>query len=114
MLIDFDAIETKVIPNFKGGEGAFIADMADDGLVRIIHGRLEPGSTIGLHRHEPGCEVIYVISGTGTAIVDGEAEAMRPGVCTYCPKGSSHTVINDGDEDLEFFAVIPQNVAAAK
>ena len=28
-------------------------------------------------------------------------------MCHYCPKGHSHGLFNDGDEDLVFFAVVP-------
>ena len=54
MLIDFSAVETQVIPNFLGGEGEIHAQMHADGLNRILHGILPPGSSIGYHTHEIG------------------------------------------------------------
>ena len=47
MLIDFSAVETQVIPSFLGGEGEIHAQMHADGLNRILHGILPPGSSIG-------------------------------------------------------------------
>ena len=38
---------------------------------------------------------------------DGE-EPLKPGDCHYCPKGHAHSLINNSDGDLEFFAVVPQ------
>ena len=34
-------------------------------------------------------------------------EDLAPGGCHYCPKGHTHSLINDGTEPLEFFAVVP-------
>ena len=63
---------------------------------------------MGLHTHEGDCEIIYILSGTGKALMDDGSEEVRPGVCHYCPKGHRHSLINTGTEDLVFFAVIPK------
>ena len=75
---------------------------------KIMRGRLIPGASIGLHTHETSSEIIYILSGTGKALYDGGEEALSPGDCHYCPKGHSHSLINDGDADLTFFAVVPE------
>ena len=106
-MIKFDAIPEKSLAAFKGGLGALNAKMITDELNKILMGRLEPGSSIGLHTHEDSSEIMYFISGTGKAIHNGATERILPGDCHYCKKGESHTVINDGDEDLVFFAVVP-------
>ncbi len=107
MLLDPSTMETKVIPHFNGGEGELHAKMFTDGMCKILLGTLAPGSSIGLHTHDTTSETIYILRGTGTEICDGQEEALRPGVCHYCPKGSSHTMINTGTEELAFFAVVP-------
>ena len=61
MIIDFNAVEEKINPNFKGGEKAFNAKITGDALNKIIHGRLEKGASIGLHTHETNSEIIYRI-----------------------------------------------------
>ena len=76
--------------------------------IKIMHGRLEPGSSIGLHSHETNSEVIYVLSGTAEFIYDDGTETVSAGECHYCPKGHSHSMMNNGDEDLIFFAVVPE------
>ena len=108
MKIDFSSLPLSVIPNMKGGEKEFSVAMHDDPLNRIMHGTLIPGASIGLHTHDTSSEIIYVLSGTGTMICDGETEILTPGMCHYCPKGHSHTFRNEGSEDLVFFAVVPQ------
>lgn len=108
MILDFSSMESSVFPNFLGGEGTLRAQMQVDDLNRILHGVLPSGSSIGLHTHETSSEIIYILSGHGTVLIDGGAEALKPGDCHYCPKGHTHSLINDSGSDLEFFAVVPQ------
>ncbi len=109
MILDFDAMKTESLPHFKGGEGALIAEMFADGRNRILRGRLVPGATIGLHTHTGSSEIIYFLSGCGSVLYDGAEERVAAGQCHYCPEGHTHTLRNDSDADLVFFAVIPQH-----
>lgn len=108
MILDFKTADEAVFEGFKGGEGALSAKMYSDDKNRILHGRLEPGSSIGFHSHDENSEIIYILNGSGTVIFDSEKEAISEGMCHYCPKGHSHSLINSGDTDLVFFAVVPQ------
>ena len=108
MLIKFDDMEKKVLPNFYGGNGALLADMFTDDKVKILRGRLEKGSSIGLHQHVPTSEIIFILSGQGKSICAGKEEWLSAGDCHYCPKGSEHCLVNIGEEDLCFYAVGPQ------
>ena len=107
MLIEFEKMEETVIPHFLGGEGSVRAKMRVDALGKILHGVLEPGSTIGLHTHDTSSEIIYILSGKGKVLYDGEYESLSAGSCHYCPKGHTHSLINDSGALLEFFAVVP-------
>ena len=108
MIIRFDEIEEKVMPAFYGGEGALIANMYVDDKNKILRGKLAVGSSIGLHRHVPTSETIFIVSGKAKAVCDGVEEYLSAGDCHYCPKGSEHTMINIGETDLLFYAVVPQ------
>ena len=108
MKIDFNSMETKILPQFKGGEGDFAVKMFDDGTGKIMRGTLVPGASIGFHAHTDNAEIIYILSGKGKCLFENTEEALFAGDCHYCPKGGFHTLINDGDEDLVFFAVVPQ------
>lgn len=108
MLLDFDAMEATELAQFYGGERTVRARMHTDGHNRIMMARLEPGASIGMHIHETGSEIVYVIQGTGRANFDGGEEILRPGVCHYCPKGHAHGIRNDGMEDLVIFAAVPR------
>ena len=97
----------EVLPRFKGGEGNFIAAIHFDGLNKLIHGPLPPQATIGRHTHEGDSEIIYILSGRGEVEDDGTLLPLQAGDCHYCPKGHTHSLINNSDEDLVFFAVVP-------
>ncbi len=107
-MIDFVAMEEKLIPNFKGGEGNFAVKMFANETTKILHGRLVPGASIGVHCHDTSSETIYILSGVATAILEGREEILTAGQCHYCPKGATHTMMNKGTEDLIFFAVVPE------
>lgn len=108
MVIDFNAMEEKRMPEFKGGVGELIARMHVDENGKIMCGKLEPGSTIGLHTHDTSSEIIYILSGKADYIYDDTTESVSAGGCHYCPKGHTHSMINNGPEDLIFLAVVPE------
>ena len=108
MKIELGSIEKTVINQFKGGEGSISAAMFVDELNRIMLGELPPGASIGMHLHEQSSEIIFCISGEGVVVCDGVAERLAEGDCHYCKKGSSHTLKNESDKLLRFYAVVPQ------
>ena len=111
MLLNFEQMEEKVVPNMRGGEGQVASRSYADENIRIARGLLAPGCTIGLHTHETNSEVICILSGTGKVLYDGEYEAVSAGSVHYCPKGHAHSLINDSEGDLTYFAVIPEHGA---
>lgn len=115
MKIRFDEMEVTVLPQFKGGEKEFAANMFFDGTNRIFKGTLVPGATIGMHTHDDSCEVIFVLEGNGTVVErspESEKETITPvsaGDCLYCQKGHTHSLRNTAEEgDLVFYAVVPK------
>ncbi len=109
MVIDFEQIEEKAFPQFKGGEGITRTRAFDDGAVKMMRGRLMPGCTIGFHAHETSSEAIYILSGEARVLYDDGEERLQAGQCHYCPKGHSHSLINaSATEPLVYFAVVPE------
>ena len=106
LVLDENIKEIK-LDNFKGGSGYLKAYMYTDDNNKILRGTLEKGCSIGMHTHEDTSEIIYIISGKGKSICDGLTEYLEKGNIHYCEKGSSHTLINEHEEPLVFFAVIP-------
>lgn len=115
MIIKFDGIDLSVMPQFKGGDKEFRANMFFDGKNRIFRGILIPGASIGMHTHDDSCEFIFILSGSGKLMEKGPADSdttistVAAGDCLYCPKGHSHSLMNNHDqEDLIFYAAVPQ------
>ncbi|MCM1416384.1 MAG: cupin domain-containing protein [bacterium] len=108
MILDFDAIGEQVIPHFKGGEKEFKSHMYTDEACKIMRASLEPGATIGLHTHETNSEIIFMLEGTGVVLYDDGREILPAGSCHYCPKGHSHSLRNESDETIVFYAVVPE------
>ena len=77
-------------------------------LQPLYEDTLEPGASIGVPVHEVMSELVFILSGTGLATCSGVEERLKPGDCHYCPKGHSHSLENDGAEDLVFYTVVPQ------
>lgn len=108
MIIDFPNIEEQSIPNFKGGEKSYEAKMFFDGQNRIMHGSLQPGASIGIHTHDTSSEIIFLVKGHAHVIFEGETFDLYEGQCHYCPKGKTHSLVNDSDSEIRFLAVVPE------
>lgn len=109
MILRQSEIETSHLKNFKGGEKHLEAKIHFDGTNRILtRARLIPGASIGMHTHDDSCEVIFILEGRGSILEDGTNKEVQAGDCLYCPKGGSHSLVNDSDEDLVFCAVVPR------
>lgn len=108
MIIRPEDLEISHLENFKGGEKHLEAKMFFDGTNRILtRARLIPGASIGMHTHEDSCEVIFILEGRGSLLEDGTKKEVQAGDCLYCPKGGSHSLVNDSGSDLAFCAVVP-------
>ncbi len=110
MRIDFKDAREESIDAFMGGKGSFGLKKIDGKDVAFLLGRLEPGASVGFHKHLTDSEELIVLSGSGKVVCDGETERLSVGVCHYCPRGSSHAIYNDGAEELVFFAVTPRQI----
>ncbi len=108
MIIDFDKIKEEVIMNFKGGEGELDTRNFVDENNKIMLSSLKPGASSGYHVHEANCEIVYIISGGGYFKYDDTTERIKAGQVHYCLKGHGHSMINDGKEDLVYFAIVPE------
>ncbi len=106
-IIHENNVEEKKIP------GRFIRWIADDKTLQpqyfsscVI--RVLPGETVKpAHSHPEGEELIYIMSGTGQAWVDGEIQPMSTGTAVLFEQGQVHMIRNTGDGEMKvvcFFA----------
>lgn len=108
MILDLKQIPETIAPHFKGGEKEMAMRAYADGKNRIMLNRLVPGASVGLHTHEGSSEIIYILEGGAKVLYDGEELRIEAGQVHYCPEGHTHSLINDTENDLVFFAVVPQ------
>lgn len=107
MILDFSTIKETELERFYGGEKTLTAKMYTDANGKILYGKLAPGASIGLHAHETSSEIIYILAGNGKVLYDCAYETVTAGLCHYCPKGHTHSLMNDSAGDLVFFAAVP-------
>ena len=62
------------------------------------------GSTAGLHTHVGNDEWFYILSGTATLVVDGEARTIASGDIVLTRSGSTHEITAVKDR-LTFIAI---------
>ena len=69
---------------------------------------IKPGNTVKpAHAHPDLEEVIYISSGEGSVLIDGEVYELRTGTAVLFKAGSVHMVRNTGQVDMKvicFFA----------
>jgi len=71
--------------------------------------RLEPGASIGFHRHDGEEEVFYILRGEAEADDDGVKTRLLPGDTILTGGGAGHSIKSLGDEPLEILAVISKH-----
>ncbi len=67
---------------------------------------LDPGASVGYHRHDGTEEVYFILSGEGLYTEDGEECRALPGDVFLCREGKSHGIINTGNDKLVMGAAI--------
>lgn len=101
--------------NLGGGEGTVFGrfshtrhDAQEDWVLKEMGWMtLEPGSSIGLHRHDGNEDAYIVVKGEGI-FTDSEGKETQVGAgdVTIARAGDSHALKNTGSEPLVFFGVI--------
>jgi len=70
--------------------------------------RVAPGNKVWpAHSHPEGEEVIYIMTGSGRVLVDGDVSPVRAGSVVLFPQGKPHMLHNTGADEMKvvcFFA----------
>lgn len=106
MIIDFNKLNEVTMSGMNDGTGEMTVRMYNDDKYRIIPTKIHSGGSIGTHTQNSGDDMNYILSGTGKAICNGVEETLSAGVMHICPKGSEHTIINTGDDDLIMLTIV--------
>ena len=101
----------KAMPNFEGGKGAAMYHRGLDPSTfystwtYVDHLVLPPGVTAGPNAKPDMAEVYYVMSGEGTATIDGETVEIRAGDAVPAGLGESRAFAANGRTPLEFMII---------
>lgn len=116
MIIRRDGREAKRVVNCHKGSGVlWCAEMLGDyskvgsGFAYIHENHLEPGASIGEHRHEKDEEVCVIPRGHGTMRIDGTDQPVGPGDVCLTLAGHSHNLVN-GMHEVMHFLVLAANI----
>jgi len=105
-------LQTLPNPHMRGGEGVgqvqayFDPTSFSTPLSAFNIMILEPGVSIGEHRHEGSEEVYWVLEGRAEVADDGQAAVLMPGDAFLTQDGHSHSLHNPGPGRLRFLAVL--------
>lgn len=90
----------------NNGTGTMTAKMYMDEQGKIIPCLIHAGGSIGFHKHEISDDINYVLSGKEKAICDGQEEVLGVGMCHIYKKGSEHSIIYTGKENLVLLTIV--------
>jgi mannose-6-phosphate isomerase-like protein (cupin superfamily) len=93
------------------GKFAFTRNDAkpDEAIKEVGFIRLEPGTSIGPHKHEANEDVYVIVSGKGVFTDSaGKESPVEGGDITIARKGDSHALKNTGTETLVVLDIIGQ------
>lgn len=70
---------------------------------------LQPGASIGMHKHEVNEDTYIIVAGEGVFTdSNGKETPVKAGDITIARKGDQHALKNTGKEDLVFLDIIGQ------
>lgn len=67
---------------------------------------LEPGASIGVHKHEGEMETYFITHGSGEYTDNGEVYPVTVGDVLICNDGEAHGIKNNASETLNYIALI--------
>lgn len=97
-------------PKREGVYGKVLSSEKENGRLSAHLNTIKPGGEIQPHTHEV-LEVMYVISGEGSALVNGESKKAEQGTIVVANVGSEHGFINTGASDLVLYCIFSPGIA---
>ena len=112
MLRKLSELPVEIKPNMRGGQGAgrqqpyFMPQEFSTQLNAFTIVTLDPGVSVGLHRHEGSEEIYWILEGRGLARDDEAQVEMNVGDALLCQDGHQHAIENPGPGVLKMLAVM--------
>ncbi|MBN2330236.1 MAG: cupin domain-containing protein [Candidatus Aenigmarchaeota archaeon] len=67
---------------------------------------LSPNEEVGEHVTEKREEILVILRGTATLVIDGKSTEIKEGELYYINEGLNHNVINTQQEELEYVYIV--------
>lgn len=77
----------------------------DPGIKFVHDDVIEPGASIGEHRHDSDEEFYYILEGTGEMTLDGKVVAVQEGDFCFTQSGHRHSLRNTGAQSMRLLVV---------
>lgn len=111
MIIRKNELKEMEIDSLRGGDGKVYKTVlvnGDEGYGQRLYSvfRIPQSSSIGKHTHNGEVEYYTILSGEGVVTDDSGEKEVYPGDTIVTGNGESHSIRNNKEEDLVFFAVI--------
>ncbi|MDR1803553.1 MAG: cupin domain-containing protein [Treponema sp.] len=111
MVINRNEMKVEDKERMRDGEGTthmtYLLDGSMEKNARLFaEVTLNPGCSIGYHRHDSETEYYFILSGTGTVNDDGKEVQVKQGDSVITGNGASHSIKNNGSVPLVFHAII--------
>ena len=111
MVINRDEMKVEDKECLRDGKGnthlTYLLDSSTQKNARLFAEiTLNPGCSIGYHRHDSETEYYFILSGTGTVNDDGKEVQIKQGDSVITGNGASHSIKNTGSVPLVFHAII--------
>ena len=96
-------VDTCTVYNLPGRDWFYLLGPQNSGAQNLVFGLAEfpAGTLASAHSHAIEEEIIYILSGAGALLADGQEVALEPGVAVYIPPGLTHRIRADGDQPLK-------------
>jgi mannose-6-phosphate isomerase-like protein (cupin superfamily) len=75
--------------------------LANGTYTQIVVMSVNPGEDIGLETHPDNDQVLYLVSGKGEVVLNGEKGEFNAGDCVLVPAGTEHNFTTVGNEPMK-------------
>lgn len=79
----------------------FRSVVANSNHTQVVIMSVNPGEDIGLEVHPKEDQVLYLVSGQGKVLLNGQASDFKAGDCVLVPAGVEHNFTTVGDEPMK-------------
>ena len=66
---------------------------------------LLPHEDIGEEIHETSDQILFLVAGSGEAVLSGVTTPVEKHSVVFVPSGTKHNIINTSDEDMKLYTV---------